>query len=610
MLDSPAAEMAHAPPPSEPRRDLSSPWLAPAVAAALAPAFTVNVKAYDVFWHMATGRWMIEHGRLPTTDPFTYTMEGKPWRLVNGLADLALYGAYKLGAEAGLIGLKIACAWITLTLVGLSLRALAFSRATLVALVAMTALLLHGRYTMERPMILGASLLALCLLATIRSFERKDQAHLVFLVALPLWPLVHGTALLGAAVLGSLLVSGVLARAPKRWLASVAATSAACLALAIALPWWRDLLHVAQDLGGGATATAITAEWESGFAALPKRVGAWIVIAGGLVGGVLNARRDAKLLLLPIVGAAISARFGRNSFEAVILSVPSFAFMLDAAAHRLRARGAALLSTTLAPLSAAFVCAVQIATAPFTTIGRPFGFGLAPGLFPTDTLETLRRLPPARLMNDFPLGGYLIWEGGDDPARRVYIDGRTVALYGEEDVKRLFLPLEASSEALTQAADAWGAAYVLSQNKATSSDLLMTSAEWVPLHLGVGTSLFVRRTRLDALPSSIKPLHLLRWSHDDAWTRAWYSDITKNRGLLREAEAEFIAAARLSPDSPSLDIIAAGAAKSSAAFGERLSAILSEARGGASTPTPAPAPAPLSTPSVNEGAQDHAAPAR
>ena len=102
-----------------------------------------------------------QHGRLPTTDPFTYTMQGRPWHLVNGLADLLFYGVYRLGAAPGLVVLKAVVAFVTLTLIGLCLREVRVSRGGLVGLLVAVAVLLQGRYSLDRPLILGGALLGL-----------------------------------------------------------------------------------------------------------------------------------------------------------------------------------------------------------------------------------------------------------------------------------------------------------------------------------------------------------------------------------------------------------------------------------------------------------------
>jgi len=30
----------------------------------------------DTWWHLRAGQWILEHGRLPDTDPFSYTRFG------------------------------------------------------------------------------------------------------------------------------------------------------------------------------------------------------------------------------------------------------------------------------------------------------------------------------------------------------------------------------------------------------------------------------------------------------------------------------------------------------------------------------------------------------
>ena len=45
--------------------------------AAIAGAF--GLRAYDLFWHLASGRWIVEHRALPTTDPFRFASEAAAW---------------------------------------------------------------------------------------------------------------------------------------------------------------------------------------------------------------------------------------------------------------------------------------------------------------------------------------------------------------------------------------------------------------------------------------------------------------------------------------------------------------------------------------------------
>src|SRR5438132_1039904 len=59
----------------------------------IAVAAVGPIRSYDFFWHLATGRWIVEHHALPIYDPFALASAHIPW--INGewLYQVALYGA-------------------------------------------------------------------------------------------------------------------------------------------------------------------------------------------------------------------------------------------------------------------------------------------------------------------------------------------------------------------------------------------------------------------------------------------------------------------------------------------------------------------------------------
>lgn len=71
--------------------------LAAAALAAIAP-----VRNYDFFWHLATGRWIVEHRALPLSDPFAVASDRVPW--INGewLFEIVLYGAHRIIGTSGM----------------------------------------------------------------------------------------------------------------------------------------------------------------------------------------------------------------------------------------------------------------------------------------------------------------------------------------------------------------------------------------------------------------------------------------------------------------------------------------------------------------------------
>ena len=56
----------------------------------------------DTWWHLATGRWIVQHHAIPHTDPFSYTFFGKPWIAHEYLADVMFYWIHWLGGFAAL----------------------------------------------------------------------------------------------------------------------------------------------------------------------------------------------------------------------------------------------------------------------------------------------------------------------------------------------------------------------------------------------------------------------------------------------------------------------------------------------------------------------------
>ena len=72
------------------------------VAAALIYSFLAGLRTisdYDVFWQMATGRWIAAHHAIPSTDVLSYTASGQPW-IYPILSGLLFYITFLAGGYA------------------------------------------------------------------------------------------------------------------------------------------------------------------------------------------------------------------------------------------------------------------------------------------------------------------------------------------------------------------------------------------------------------------------------------------------------------------------------------------------------------------------------
>ena len=60
----------------------------------------------DLWWHLRTGQWIAENGRIPHSDHFSFTRAGQPWISHEWLSELVFYELWKHGGAAALIALS------------------------------------------------------------------------------------------------------------------------------------------------------------------------------------------------------------------------------------------------------------------------------------------------------------------------------------------------------------------------------------------------------------------------------------------------------------------------------------------------------------------------
>src|SRR6266496_2054808 len=70
---------------------------------------------FDLGWQLATGRWVVQHHVIPSTDLLSYTAQGQPW-IYPVLSGIIFYGAYVLGGYGLLSCLGALACLITVAL--------------------------------------------------------------------------------------------------------------------------------------------------------------------------------------------------------------------------------------------------------------------------------------------------------------------------------------------------------------------------------------------------------------------------------------------------------------------------------------------------------------
>ncbi len=533
--------------------------------------YVVRLSDPDPWWHLATGRWIVEQRAIPSVDPFSFTVAGAPWRAVDALADLLMYASWLAGGNAGLGVWTALCAFAMLLLVGLTLCALELSTATVLSVVACVGVMVQGRYSMGRPMTLGAALLCATLYACTRTWRRNDRAVWAAPAIVVAWTWAHSTVVLGLAVLAVFALAAAVVRhaAWRRFAAAALVTALACALL----PAARGRFAVALGVEHSSLAMALTREWAR--TSLGDRQ-LWLPLILVAVAAVVVVRARDRSDALPFLGCAalgglVASRFQRNLYEGILLATPVAALAVERARAWLIARNlrAAPLVTVL--VVGALIPALQLRLAP-DAFDPHFGVGPDDGAVPVETLATLRALPDGRIMNDCTAGGWLIWQRVP-----VYCDGRTVALYGEADVERLFVPLYADAATIDAVADRYDIHYALARFDSDFQNTLMRAPSWLPLAFDREYALFVRRRFADALPAERAPYVELRYVADAGWLDPWYAAVAADPARAARLEAEVMRAATLAPASRTLRAAFHGLERTQPALAQRIARALNAA---------------------------------
>jgi hypothetical protein len=71
-------------------------------APALMCLHAANMNDTDIWWHLRTGEWILQHHAIPHADPFSGPNAGKPWAAYSWLFELLVTGMFH---RFGLVGL-------------------------------------------------------------------------------------------------------------------------------------------------------------------------------------------------------------------------------------------------------------------------------------------------------------------------------------------------------------------------------------------------------------------------------------------------------------------------------------------------------------------------
>lgn len=183
--------------------------LSPALVTALTVVLALRrLDETDTWWHLAAGRWIVQHRAVPSTDTLSYTVPDHPWINVQWLFDVLIYGLYQAGGPTLLVlvsGLAYGLA-IALLIRHLRLALGPLAAATLALWVTVIA---QERFAIRPEMI---SYLLLEVLLWVYATGRRPESRRLWLIpaVVLLWVNCHSLFIIGVVVIGAHVAASVV----------------------------------------------------------------------------------------------------------------------------------------------------------------------------------------------------------------------------------------------------------------------------------------------------------------------------------------------------------------------------------------------------------------
>ena len=372
----------------------------------------------DVSWHIATGRWILQHG-IPSTDPFSHTMPGHPWVAHEWLPDLIFAAAFNLGGYPGVAAIVGLALLALFAIVALPLRRQVAAPALVITMLAMVIVL--APFTLARPHILVWPLVAGWTAMLLHYRDSGRAPPLPFALLMTVWTNMHGSFPLGLVIAGSIALDALVKAGWDRtllvrWLLFGLASAAAALLNANGL---AGLTYPFATLGMETLPTI--EEWKpSNPNDTPYFYVALLAVIGLCLYRGAKFRIGELLLLLFLLAMAFSQVRHQTwlAIVAALLLPPRMA----------RADGAASAGSDLSTRT----IAIGLAVAAFLLVAVRLLLPVMPAENRFAPRSALAHIPPdlrsRPVFNEYSFGGPLILAG-----IKPFIDGRA-DMYGDRFV--------------------------------------------------------------------------------------------------------------------------------------------------------------------------------
>jgi hypothetical protein len=379
----------------------------------------------DVSWHIAAGRWMIEHRQIPMTDPFSYVAFGKPWIAHEWLSEILMAAVFDAAGYPGLACLVVLSLATTLAIIGLHLRRWA-TPVELCAVLMLVALVLYG-FVLARPMVFTWPILALWTVTLLRARARDGLPPLSLIPLMTLWINLHASFALGLGLLGMFGIETLFETRNWKRFAQWTGLGIACLLAALINPHGIHGVLVPVAAFTSPTIGWINEFRPTTFSQWPATEFALLLLIGISWWRSVRIEPVRILLLLGMLHLAL-AHVRHQPLFMIIAALVAAPAMTAAFVDRRSERPSVKATFGLERRQLYWIGAA--AAAGFAAgAGVLFAINLKPVESSVNPTTAMAHIPAALrdqpVLNEYSMGGPLILRG-----IRVFMDGRT-DLYGD-----------------------------------------------------------------------------------------------------------------------------------------------------------------------------------
>jgi hypothetical protein len=462
----------------------------------------------DIFWHLVTGQWMVDHHRIVSQDLFTFTVAGKQWIDPEYTTEIIAYLVYKLG---GLTLVSLAFGAVAFVGFFLILQRVRLERTNMViaAIVIGVAALGGAAVWGPRPQMITFTLTCLELLWLDRYLRGKSRAIYWLPLVMIAWANLHGGFLFGLVPVGVAAfveavhwVRRVDGDEHKRRTRNLVLVFIGCVVAALINPNGIHLYSYVIQPQFSAVQQNFIAEWQSpNFHVLQERGFELMLL---LVPVAFALRRPSLWdVCLTLVVSYLALSAVRHAILFVAAETPLLIWSLSAGwermalASRVRAWMAPRARDLLAGAVAVLVIAI-LGTGYFVHSTLSNQTRATAANFPVEASDWLAAHPAVgtHMFDQYGWGGYLISRFYPEPNRRVFSFGEATLLGTK--VMQQVSDVETGNPDWQQIFAQWNIDYVIDVPGAPAVLALEVDSQWTKVYDDGLAVIMVKNTALTA----------------------------------------------------------------------------------------------------------------